>query len=706
MAFNVSYNFIANNSFSGVAKQIKKSTDRVRKAVKSTGKQLVITNGITNRVGKSMKSSFGKISKAGLKSSKILNKATQSTGKQLVKVKNIANTVTDSIDADFKKTASVSGSSFRKINRFINSSRKALEKFKRTRAFTSMRSQVRRLSKDFKRLGKTIRKSMSQSGKGFRNFIVGAGIITGLVKATRVGADFQDSIADLSAITGATGTSLSEYTEEILELSKASSTAQNSTALAFAQIASGKSEILGTKGALKELVKQSLLLANASGIDVPDAVRASVGALNQFSAGADQAERFVNVIAAGAQIGASLVGETADALKNVGKIAATFNTSFEETNALIQVLAKSETRGAEAGTKLKTVFLRLNKSLGDAGGKFAKMRPEIVGITKSLEFLNSLNLTVSQSTKVFGDEALNAGLILTQDIALVKKWTTALTGTKVAQQQASIRLSTFNSKMRRLGIIIKDKIIRLFQRLEPLLTSLAIKFGKWVDSITPEQINKFSKDLKIFIDDAVQLGKTISTAMKNAFTPESINAFKDSLGDVLEALGLISKAIVGTSKAFKSVGTGIGETAGAVETNTIPELITKKFAESLDFFGIIDIKKIKAESANKKINAVKPIVPNLTIVQSFPELFPLITGGLPSISTPILPTPILPTPALGPTPILPTPSLGPTVDPIGDSKSIIDININAPRDTVKSVLTRDVGVGKKLNVGVNMKEAI
>lgn len=730
MAFNVSYNFIANNSFSGVAKQIKKSTDRVRKAVKSTGKQLAITDGVTKRVGKSMKSSFGKMSKAGLKSSKILNKAHQSTGKQLVKVKNIANAVTTSVDADFKQTASVSASSFRKINRFINSARKALEKFKKTTAFRKMRVQVRILRKDFKRLGKTIRKSMSQSGKGFRNFIVGAGIIVGLKKAVTVGADFQDSLADLSAITGATGKDLALLTDETLRLAKGSAIAQTEVAAAIKIVGSQKSELLSNIPALIAVTDKVLLLKNAAGIELADAANIATTSMNIFGAKASEVGKFVDIMAQGSVVGASSIAETGEAIIIAGGAARSAGLSFKDLNVLLQTTSRGGFTAARAGTALNSILGRLQRGKKGvfAGVDFEKanLQQVFIDIKKTMDAFPDSVKRAQFATELFGEEHQKVGFALLNNVELIGKFGRSITKSGVAQKQAELRLGTFNSKMRKLGVIIKDKIIRLFQRLEPMLTSLAVKFGKWIDSITPDQINKFAKDLKIFIKDAVELGKTIAMVMKNAFNSENIDGFKSSLGDVLEALGLISKAIIGTGKAFKSVGTGIGETVGAVETGNVSKLVTEKFAQSLDFFGIIDIKKIKAESAARKVKeAVKPpSVPNLTIVQSFPDLFPSISAALPPltpnvinnivpdvsipdvsnvVSIPNVVTSPLIAPLIAP---LVMPPVGPTVNTEGDSKSTIDININAPRDTVRSVQTRDVGVGKKLNVGVNMKEAI
>ena len=269
-----------------------------------------------------------------------------------------------------------------------------------------------KVDKSMTRLGKNaarVKKKIASLGKSFRalggqakNALALIATAFGAREFIRVGSGFQDAIADLQSITGTAGVELDFLSDASLRLAKSSKTAQDEVALAFTQIASAKSELLKDPQGLINVTEQVLLLANAAGIDVPSAVKASVGSLNQFNKGADDAARFVNVIAAGSKVGASLVGETAEALKNVGAVASQFNLSFEETNSLIQVLAKNEIKGAEAGTGLRQVLVKLE---GFMDGKFA---PSVIGIEKSFEAVRDMNLSNIEVTEDFGEEALKS----------------------------------------------------------------------------------------------------------------------------------------------------------------------------------------------------------------------------------------------------------------------------------------------------------
>ena len=334
-----------------------------------------------------------------------------------------------------------------------------------------------RLNRSSKKLDNSLKSRLSRTLGGLNDKALqaakGIATLTAVMSIVRVGAGFQDSIAELSAITGATGPKLQSFTGDILRLSKVSGFSQSKVAGAFTQIASAKSELLKNPKELAIVTEQTLLLAKASGISMPEAVRASVGALNQFGEGADQAARFVNVLAAGSKIGASVVGETAEALKNAGTIASQLGLTFESTNAILQVFAKNEVKGAEAGTALRGTLIQLEK----LGGRFA---PSVVGIDRALQSLAETQFTNEELIEKFGNENLRTALILRKSVPLIRQWTRELTGTSSAAEQATIRSDTFNESIKKLGVSAASIAIKIFTGIEPLLTLIVDLVSAWL----------------------------------------------------------------------------------------------------------------------------------------------------------------------------------------------------------------------------------
>lgn len=310
-----------------------------------------------------------------------------------------------------------------------------------------------------------------------RDLVRNLGMVAAITATVTVGGAYQDSLAELSAITGATGSSLQTMSRDAQVLAKRFNTDQSLVAKAITQTASAKSELLKDPKALTRVTAEALRLSKAAGIGIPEAVRASIGALNQWGAGADQAGKFVNVIAAGAKVGASEVFDTAEALKNAGSVAAQFNVTFEETNSLIQVLAKNGVKGAEAGTALRGTLSKLEKF---AGGKFSASK---LGIINSLEAIEKLGLSNSEVIKEFGEENLRSILILRKNVPLIKQWTRELTGTNVATEQANVRMDTFNQRMIKAGISMKGLAIKVFNGWEPVLSKLITWFTAFLNLI-------------------------------------------------------------------------------------------------------------------------------------------------------------------------------------------------------------------------------
>ncbi|WP_323858647.1 phage tail tape measure protein [Xenorhabdus doucetiae] len=172
-------------------------------------------------------------------------------------------------------------------------------------------------------LGKQI-KSVS----GQLMLLAGTGFSLGsILTATR---KYGQALSDLQAITGATGAQLKQLDENAQRLGRTTEFGAARITEAFKLMASAKPELLQSAAGLTLATEKAVTLAQASGIELPEATRALALSLNQFSASAQQADRFINVLAAGAKYGSSEIGETAQAIKNGGTMAAQAGTRIDE----------------------------------------------------------------------------------------------------------------------------------------------------------------------------------------------------------------------------------------------------------------------------------------------------------------------------------------------------------------------------------------
>jgi len=213
--------------------------------------------------------------------------------------------------------------------------------------------------------------------------------------------------------------------------------------------------------------------------------------------------------------------------------------SFEELNAAIQVLAKGGIKAEVAGTGLKTAMLRLERT------GIRKLSPSVVGLSEALANVNKMGLSTVEMQKLFGDEAIVIGAILSTNAGLVKEWTKQLTGTNVAQEQAAIRLATFRKAMQKTKLIINDALIRTFLRLEPLITKNVKQFSKFLSGIDSEQIKAFADALKILVGGLKIVG---------FFAKEILGIFKglgNIIGQTIAAFSTFSFGQFDLSNAFR-----------------------------------------------------------------------------------------------------------------------------------------------------------
>jgi len=342
---------------------------------------------------------------------------------------------------------------------------------------------VDRGTKSLDQLGKqsekteTATKRMLRTFAGYATIGFAAKKIYDAIDAHR---QFTKAISELSAITGATGKDLEFYSNSALIAGSNTVYSATQIAGAYKLVASAKPDLLANKEALASVTQETLTLATAAGIDLVSASNAVGGSLNQFGAAADQASRFVNVLAAGSKYGASEISDTAEAMKVSGAVAHSLGLSFEETNAAIQALAAVSIKGSEAGTGLRGVLLKLSTQSKD------EFNPQIVGLEKALQNLAAAHLTTADKAKLFGQESITAATALIQQANSIGGLTKQLTGTQTAMEQARIQTDNLDGDIKRMNGSWSTASDLLGRVVDPILrgiVQLLEKMGKTASSM-------------------------------------------------------------------------------------------------------------------------------------------------------------------------------------------------------------------------------
>lgn len=347
----------------------------------------------------------------------------------------------------------------------------------------------------------------------------GAATLTGVSMALNTLRNNRDSKessqAELKALTGLDDSSIQWLTEQAEKLSTTMDESglrirQSSDEIlqAYMLIGSKKPELLKDKEALNAVTIEAMRLAAAAKIDLKDAVTATTVSLNMYGESADQAARYVNVLAAGSKEGAADVSAQAAAIKNAGVAASGAGVSIEQLDGTIQMLAEKGLEAEPAGTALRKFFLVLQTGPDETN-------PKVVGLQTALENLNKKSLSAAQIQTMFGEEAYSAATILIDNADKVRQYTEAVTDTNIAMEQAAINSDTNEAKMAQYRNSIKEAGIELMERLNPSLSLLTGWTTKIIVAL-PKLIDWFIKYKGIIITSTAAI--TAYTVTVNAST--------------------------------------------------------------------------------------------------------------------------------------------------------------------------------------------
>ncbi len=306
------------------------------------------------------------------------------------------------------------------------------------------------------------------------------GVAQSMQDLMRPGAELNAQLADLSAISGATGKELAVVEKNARETAKifGGSAAQSveSYKLLLSQLSP---ELTKCPEALRAMGDNIAILSKTMGGDATAAATVLTTAMNQYGISLDdpmEASRkmaeMMNIMAAAGREGSAELPTIQTALEQCGMMAKASGVSFAETNAAIQALDKAGKKGAEGGVALRNVMSILSQGrflpkdvreeLAAAGIDITKLTDKSKTLTERMRVLQPVMSDSALFTKLFGRENSAAAMALMQSLDQVDAWTTAITGTNTAVDQSQIIMETYNERLSRVQARFDNIKISIF----------------------------------------------------------------------------------------------------------------------------------------------------------------------------------------------------------------------------------------------------
>lgn len=383
------------------------------------------------------------------------------------------------------------------------------------------------------------------------------GVAMQLNKFRKMAAEQEDAAANLKALTGLDDDNIAWLKQQAETLSTTMEKSglrvrKSATEIleAYMLVGSKKPELLQDKEALNAVTIEAMRLAEAAKMELKDAVAGVTLAMNQYGASAEEAARYVNVLAAGSKFGAVGVATQTESIVKAGVAANMAKVPIEQLVGVLETLGERGIEGQIAGTQLKTFFLKLEAGAEDT-------RPSVVGLQQALETLAAKNLSVTELTKMFGLESISTAKALISSADKVKYYTDAVTGTNTAVEQAAINSDTTAARMAQ----VRNQINLTGQELAKTLSPIINKTVGWTRKfvmILPGLIDWLKKwGLEVVVLTAAYatytLGARAAEAVTRAWHATQL-LVTTTIGRLRAAVQLSTLAIDFNSKAMIQLG--------------------------------------------------------------------------------------------------------------------------------------------------------
>ena len=346
--------------------------------------------------------------------------------------------------------------------------------------------------------------------------------------AVDIVADFEQSIAKLGAISGASKENLDKLKQKAEELGK-------STMFSASEVAEGMNYLAMAGYKTKDImasIGDVLNLAAVGQIDLGRASDIASNILSGFNLKAEETKRVVDVMTATITNANTNIPEMGEAMKYVAPQARALGVSLEETATAIGVLSNSGIKATMAGTGLSTMLVRLasptgraKEAINELGIKLYDANGKFVGLTEVLKQFKDKMKNMSQEMKakymrdIFGLETMKTAITLIDSVGngYDELYSKIAKSMGVTEKKVKQMTDTFNGHMKELESAFQGLIITIGNELLPALTD----FVKWLTNAV-STTEKFYSENKTLINTIVELTATFMALAKVRAIIESV----------------------------------------------------------------------------------------------------------------------------------------------------------------------------------------
>ena len=319
-------------------------------------------------------------------------------------------------------------------------------------------ANTRLLNQGLKQAKRDIQRTTGEIQNLGRSLSMGITAPLALIGASsvKVFADFEQSMAKVKAVSGATNAEFESLTNNAQELGRTTRfTASEVSALQleFAKLGFTSKEITQVTGA-------TLNLAQATGSDLAQSAEVAGATLRAFGLDASETGHVTDVMAAAFSSSALDINSFQDSMKFVAPVAKAAGVTLEEATAMLGQLANNGIKGSNAGTSLRRILQEVAGTGMDFGEAMKKSAGEVINLADAKDEV--------------GRTASSAFLVLKEGMGDVDGLTKALQKSDgAAKGMADTMDDTAEGAIKRMQSAIEGAQIEIGSALAPIMIKLA-----------------------------------------------------------------------------------------------------------------------------------------------------------------------------------------------------------------------------------------
>lgn len=463
--------------------------------------------------------------------------------------------------------------------------------------------------------------------------------VTGIgAAAVKTTADFDESMSNVSAISGATGEDFNRLREKAREMGAETkfSASEAADAMSYMAMAGWKTDDMlnGISGIMN--------LAAASGADLATTSDIVTDALTGMGYTAADAGRLADVMAAAssnANTNVEMMGET---FKYVAPVCGSLGYSMEDTALAVGLMANSGIKASQAGTQLRAAITNMVKPTESMEGVMNELGIEIANEDGSMKSLDETLKILRESFAVTTEEQKAQRLATLEQQAIADGYGETLKG--LSEEEKYFQLAMYAGQeqikdmseaqfkkqaMDKLGIKVTKKTNKA-----QVAQNLALALGtQAIEGLTQEQQSAYAATL--FGKEAMSGMLAIINASEEDYNKLS-DAIANSEGAAEDMAETMQDNLNGQLTILKSQ---LQEAAIAIGDALIPKIraLVAKIQQWTDWFNKLDAtQKETVVKIGLLVAAIGPLLISIgklsTGIGALMKMLPVISGGLTALS--------------------------------------------------------------------------